>query len=86
MVLRLWPTQVQLGPSREPLWIGSVSRQSPEPVLGVLRYANTESDFVAPLDSLAAEISGVPVRTPNRPGPPLLIWLLNQAPETPARR
>jgi len=85
MVLRLWPTQAQLEPSLEPLWIGSVSRQSPQPLLGVLRYAATESDFVAPLDSLAGEISGVPVRAPNRPDPPLLIWLLSQVPETRAR-
>jgi undecaprenyl-diphosphatase len=49
LVLRLWPADVRLSPTREPLWLGNVSAQAQRRMLHLFNFPQTlaQSDFAS---------------------------------------
>ena len=80
LVLRLWRSgraTAAGGGAPQPIWIGSVSRETPRPMAGFLHWVRTERDFDAALQSLLRSLREralqLNLRTPSD-RPLALIW------------
>ncbi len=61
LVLRLWQAPLQGAAGEARLWLGSVSRQRRDSLLGLLVFARTEPDQQQPLNRLLADLAGGPL-------------------------
>jgi len=52
-VFHLWPTDVQLMETGEPLWVGTVETQIPHRIVDFITLAKDKGDYIEPLKSLA---------------------------------
>ncbi|MCG8427697.1 MAG: LssY C-terminal domain-containing protein [Chromatiales bacterium] len=56
-ILRLWPANVSLQPEGTPLWIGNVSQQQREQLLGMITFAKTSAGFTVPFEQLTNQLT-----------------------------
>lgn len=66
-VLRLWPANLRLGDTGQPVWIGSASRQVLTRSLGILAYPTTGDAFMEPMAILQEDLEGLDWRVRQRP-------------------
>lgn len=93
LVLRLWQTDTVLRETAQPVWVGTVTRETVIHPLSWFSLPRDGRDFNQPRQSLLDSLSGVPARLARRgemPGPvdeQTIIWdkqvLLAREPETP---
>ena len=59
MVLRLWPSDREILPGLQPVWIGNVVYLYPERELPLISYLRTDTDFETPLNHLEGALRRV---------------------------
>ncbi len=59
MVVRLWPSDREILPAHQPVWVGNVVYLYPERELPLISYLRTEADFETPLNHLEGALSHV---------------------------
>jgi undecaprenyl-diphosphatase len=74
LVLRLWPSHIQLQPANAPLWLGGVTEIRKETIAGMLTFASTANTFEEPLQLLLNDSSGLYHHIPEKTTYPLLLW------------
>jgi membrane protein DedA with SNARE-associated domain/membrane-associated phospholipid phosphatase len=60
LVLRLWATRYRVGPTAAPLWIGNVTAQRKDMVLGLFAIPATVREFARPRAELERDLDGLP--------------------------
>jgi membrane protein DedA with SNARE-associated domain/membrane-associated phospholipid phosphatase len=68
LVIRLWPADVRLQESGQPLWVGYVSSLELRQPLRLLSVPSTSNQFSRPLQSLSNSLKGVRKKRVLRPG------------------
>ncbi len=79
LLLRFWPTGIQLTPGNIPLLIGNVSRQHAQSVLHLLVIPRTDRDFAEPFLQLSKDLESTGGQWTSRKDSRLLIDLTNDA-------
>lgn len=60
LILRLWATPYRVGPTGAPLWIGNVTAQRKDVVLGLFAIPATVPEFAAPREALMGDLGKAP--------------------------
>ena len=68
LVLRLWPTHVQLQGSGQPIWMGTVVRETIKHPLGWFALPSADERYDAPRDVLHQSLVGLPSRLAQHRG------------------
>ncbi len=74
LVLRLWPAFVQLQPTNQPLWLGSVTEVHKHTIADMLAYAETGNTFEEPFQILLEDSKILPHQVPVKEPYLLLLW------------
>lgn len=74
LVLRLWPSDVKLGTSRQNLWVGNVTSVRMKHPLPLFTVPLGENVFNGPLHDFQPFLKGLAWRTVRRPVPPTPRW------------
>ncbi len=65
LVIRLWPTNIELLPERQPLWIGNVSTIHKATLFNLFTFPKTGTDFAAAFDPFLQEQLQIEQRQPT---------------------